>query len=145
MSSAAHRHLLAARTRWAALLKFGVGGVLSVSIALGMSALLHEVLGIRETFAAAGGLVSALTVNFFVLRYIVFAGTVVSIPQQLAGYLGSAGVFRGLEYVGFLLLNTLVQIHYLVALTIVLGVSFLLKFLVYDKWVFKRGEHGPQQ
>jgi putative flippase GtrA len=143
MTSVAHRRPNAARARWAALVKFGLGGVLSVSIALGTTALLHEVLGVREALAAAGGLVAALTANFFVLRYVVFRGTVVSVPQQVLGYLGSAGVFRGLEYLGFLLLNGLVQIHYLVALTTVLGVSFLLKFFVFEKWIFARGKQDP--
>lgn len=145
MNSVASRRLLAARTRWAALLKFGAGGVLSASIALGVSALLHELASVREALAAAAGLVSALAVNFFALRYVVFSGTVVSVPRQLLGYLGSACVFRGLEYVGFLLLNGLVAVHYLVALTIVLGISFLLKFLVYDKWIFARSRQGRRQ
>ena len=103
-----------------------------------MSALLHEVLGMREAVAAAGGLASALTANFFALRYIVFTGTVVGAPLQLAGYLGSAGVFRAVEYCGFLLVNALTHFHYLLTLLIVLGASFFMKFLVYEKWIFKR-------
>lgn len=119
--------------------------MLSIAITLGVSAFLHEVLGLSESLAAGGGLASALTANFFALRYVVFAGTMVSTPLQLVGYLGSSGAFRAAEYCGFLLLNAFIQFHYLVTLVIVLGASFFMKFLVYEKWIFKRGVPDPQQ
>jgi len=128
--------------RWHAkagtLLRFAAGGLISAPIAIGVTALLHETFAVSEPLAAAGGLGTALVVNFFVLRHLVFASTLTPILRQLSMFLASSGVFRGFEYLGFLLLNVLLNVPYLIALVAVLGVSFILKFLVYDKLVFAR-------
>ncbi|MGH7628530.1 MAG: GtrA family protein [Gemmatimonadales bacterium] len=124
------------------VVRFAAGGVLSSSVLLGTSALLHEVLGIAEPVAAAGGIGAALIVNFVFLRYYVFRGSVVPPVRQGLMFLSSSGVFRGLEYLGFLVLNLMFKVRYLVALVIVLCVSFTLKFLLYDRWIFARPAGG---
>jgi len=124
--------------RLAALFRFGIGGLLSSAVAVGITALLHEAGEWDERVAAAAGLAAALVVNFGVLRYYVFRGTHVPFTSQLVRFLGSSGIFRMLEYGAFLLLAAFTGIHYLVTLVLVLGVSFGLKFFVYDSWVFSR-------
>ena len=130
------------KARWLALLRFGMGGLLSSGVALATTAALHELGSLTERRAAAVGLGAALIVNFLVLRYFVFRGTRSPFLSQLVLFLGSSGVFRGLEYLGFLLVNGVLGIHYLLALIIVLGCSFILKFAVYEGWVFVRSA-GP--
>jgi putative flippase GtrA len=118
------------------LIRFAAGGVLSSGVTLGVTALLHELVGVSESVAAAGGLATALIVNFVFLRIVVFGSRAAPIMHQLAKFLASSGAFRAFEYVAFLIVNSLFPIHYLVALILVLGSSFLLKFLVYERFVF---------
>ena len=127
----------------AALIRFFVGGLLSVGVTLGVTAFLHEVNGVREQTAAAFGFVCALVTNFLFMRLYVFRGTKVPLLRQLALFLASSGVFRCLEYAGFYLTHA-AGVHYLLALVLVLGCSFILKFFVYEKLVFAR-KPSPQQ
>jgi len=127
------------KARLASLVRFGIGGVLSSGVALGSTALLHELGSVNERLAAAVGLAAALTVNFVMLRFFVFRGTRSAFVPQLLVFLGSSGVFRGLEYAAFFALNALLHVQYLLAMVAVLGCSFILKFLVYEGWVFVRG------
>jgi putative flippase GtrA len=92
--------------------------------------------------AAALGLASALVVNFLMLRYFIFRGTQLPWGRQLLTFLASSGVFRGIEYLGFLLVNSLAGVHYLLALVLVLAGSFILKFIVYEGWVFAKRSHS---
>ena len=117
--------------------RFAAGGLVSAPLAIGVTALLHEIFGVGPETAAAFGLLAAMTTNFIVLRYFVFAGTSLRLLRQLGMFLASSGVFRGIEYIGFLILNG-IGVQYLIAMVTVLGLSFLLKFLVYDKLVFAR-------
>lgn len=119
-------------------MRFAAGGLISMPVTIGVTALLHEVFALHESAAAAAGLVAALTANFLFLRYVVFASTATPILRQLAMFLASSGVFRGLEYVAFLLLNAALEAQYLLVLAGVLGVSFIIKFLVYENFVFAR-------
>jgi putative flippase GtrA len=125
-----------------ALGRFFVGGVVSVGVTLAATALLHELAEVPEPVAAAIGLATALVVNFLVLRFFAFRGTGMPLGKQLLMFLGSSGVFRALEYGAFYVLHWL-GVYYLLALVIVLGGSFIVKFLVYDRFVFARGRvHG---
>ena len=132
------RDELLTKARLTALARFGVGGLLSSGVAVSVTAALHEFGFLTERAAAAVGLATALIVNFLVLRYFVVRGTHLPLVRQQLLFLGSSGAFRGLEYLGFLLVNTLFRMHYLLALVLVLGVSFILKFVVYEGWVFAR-------
>jgi putative flippase GtrA len=120
-----------------ALARFLAGGVASTVVTLGTTAALHEMAGIPEVIAAAVGLAASLLVNFAVLRFFVFRGTELPLVRQAMMFLGSSGVFRGLEYSGFFVLH-LVGVHYLVGLVLVLGSSFVVKFFVYERLVFSR-------
>jgi len=131
------------RDTLAKLIRFGAGGVLSAGTTIGTTALLHEIFGVRESFAAAVGFAAALSVNYFFLRYIVFRHSHVAPGRQLILFIGSTGVFRGLEYLAFLVLNTWLHVPYLAALPAVLMVSFLVKFIVYDRYVFARRRGEP--
>jgi len=120
-----------------ALVRFFVGGLLSVGVTLGVTAYLHEIVGVHERIAAAVGFACALVTNFLFMRFYVFRGTPVPLLRQLAMFLASSGVFRGLEYAGFWATNA-AGVHYLAALVLVLGCSFVIKFVVYEKLVFAR-------
>jgi putative flippase GtrA len=130
---------LLTRAKLESLARFALGGVLSSGISIGTTALLHEVGSVSPRIAAAVGLALALLVNFVVLRYFVFkGGSPRPLARQLVMFLGSSGVFRALEYVGFLILSSWLKLHYMVAMLATLAVSFVLKFLFYEMWVFRR-------
>jgi putative flippase GtrA len=130
--------------KFKALIRFGLGGVLSSAVALGTTALLHEMGDVPERIAGAGGLAAALCVNFVVLRVFVFRATQTSAWRQLPMFLATTGAFRALEYTAFFMINKYLHMHYLLAMVLVLGSSFVLKFLVYEGLVFvkKAGNTG---
>jgi len=125
-------------SRLPALVRFGLGGVLSSTVVLGLSALLAETGTAGTRVAPAFGLAASLAVNFAVMRRLVFRGTQRPLARQAVEYLASSGVFRGLEYLGFLVVDSVLHLHYLVALVVVLGTSFGLKFVWYEGFVFRR-------
>jgi putative flippase GtrA len=127
----------------AALIRFFVGGLLSVGVTAGVTTFLHEIHGVGVPQAGAAGFVSSLVTNFLFMRFYVFRGTKVPLLRQLAMFLASSGVFRGLEYAGFYVTQA-AGVHYQLALLLVLGCSFMLKFFVYEKLVFAR-KASPQQ
>jgi putative flippase GtrA len=109
----------------------------SAGTILGVAALLHEIRGVPEAISAALGLATALFVNFAVMRYFVFTGTRQPLLRQFMMFLGSSGIFRGGEYAGFFVMH-LAGMNYLLALILVQGGSFIIKFFVYQNVVFAR-------
>jgi putative flippase GtrA len=125
--------MLAIRERIASLARFALGGVLSSAVVLGVSAGLHEGGFTGERVAAAVGLAASLVVNFNVMRHFVFRGAQEPLLRQWLQFLVSSGVLRGLEYVAFLIVLDVFQLQYLLALLLVLGASFVLKFVIYGR------------
>lgn len=130
------------RATLSSLVRFGAGGVLSFATTYGVTALLHERFAVSEHIAAAAGFIAALFVNFFFLRHFVFRGEHMALRRQLVLFLGSTGAFRAVEYLAFLVLNVWLHMSYRIALPAVLVSSFLLKFIVYDRYVFARKRNG---
>lgn len=131
-------NLQSLQKKWPALLRFAAGGVLSAGVTLSVTAVLHEAFAVPEPKAAAIAMLAALSVNYVFLRYVAFRGTHIPWQRQLVLFFASTGVFRGIEYLAFLAVNVWFGVHYLVALMGVMGASFLLKFTVYEGWVFAR-------
>lgn len=108
-----------------------VSGVLS----LGIPFVLRECFHIDPKIAVAVGLAVAFFVNFATVKFYVFRhkGRIV---DELPRYAVASLAFRLGEYVFFLLLDAVVGLHYMIALTIVLLISFCLKFLTLKLIVF---------
>jgi putative flippase GtrA len=121
-----------------ALIRFGLGGVVSATVAVGTTALLHEIGGLPERVAGAGGFAAALVVNFFVLRYFVFAASGGALRRQLTSFLATTGALRAVEFAAFYAVNKYLHLHYLLTMVLVLGISFLVKFLIYEGIVFAK-------
>ena len=117
-------------------LRFGFSGVLSLPANLAVTALLHEVFGFIVEVAAACGFIAALVVGFAMCRYVVFDASAGSPARQFAAYAVSSAFFRGLEYAAFVLLYQYAEVHYVVSIVVVVGVSFLVKFVYYKHVVF---------
>lgn len=123
------------------LVRFGLSGVVSSTVALGTAALLHEWAELPERPAGGLGFVAALLVNFFVLRVFVFRATHDAAWRQALTYLATSGMFRLFEFFAFYIVNKYVHVQYLIAMVLVLGVSFVVKFVTYRGFVFR----GPGQ
>ena len=131
------------RARLASLVRFAMGGVASSAVVLGVSAGLRESGLTGERVAAAVGLATSLVVNFNVMRHFVFRGAQEPLLRQLLQFLASSGVFRALEYLAFLIVLDVFEVQYLLALLLVLGTSFALKFVVYGRIFRDRSQSAP--
>ncbi len=113
------------------ILATGIGFAINV----GLTAFLHEILGIPPGIAFAVALACAYAVNFFNNRKWVFASDAAAVPQVVRFLSVSLG-FRLAEYLVFLLLFNILGIHYLFAVLISLSSFYFLKFFVYKEIVF---------
>lgn len=109
---------------------------LSVSANLGGTAFLHEVVGLSEEVAFGIMVVLVFFLNFFMMRHYVCCSSDGSLQRQFLFFLLSSLTFRGLEYLSFLLLHSVIGIQYLIAITGILGISFFCKFFFYRSFVF---------
>ena len=120
------------------ILASGIGFAINV----GLTAFLHEILGIPPGIAFAAALACAYAVNFFNNRKWVFASDAATVPQVVR-FLSVSLVFRLLEYLVFLILYSTLGMHYLLAVLISLFSFYFLKFFVYKELVFTSKRDTP--
>ena len=124
-------------TTFGRLVRFGALGAVGFALNLAVTISLHELLGAPEELAFAVALVVVFVFGFLTNRHLIFVGATRGDPRkQLFKYAISNAGFRMAEYVGFLVLHTLLRLPYLLAIVAVLGVSFLTKFFTYSTVVF---------
>lgn len=124
--------------RTGASLRYLVFSGFSFCVNLGVTATLHEMLGVVPEVAFAIALVTVFVINFAGLRWWIFAGTKRPFGSQLLGFALSSLGFRGLEYAGYLVLLLGLGVPYLGAALAVIGISFVAKYVLYDSWLFSR-------
>lgn len=127
-----------------AMTGFGLLGLVSFTLNLGLSALFHEVMGASEELAFGISLAVIFAVNFLACRYLIFDAAGGNLAQQLTAFTLSSLVFRGMEYGAFLLLHSLIGMHYLFAIITVLGTSMISKFFFYRGAVFVEQNNSNQ-
>ena len=99
-------------------MRFGLVGLFIFAIALGLTALQHEVLGFSEELAFGITLVVVLVVGFLANRHLVFDASAGDVRRQSAHYAVASLVFRALQYLSFLALHTWLGMAYPLAITI---------------------------
>lgn len=119
-------------------LRFCILTGISFSINFGLTALLHDVLGVSAEASFAAALATVYIVNFILKRYYVYRARSGDIKRQMVLYALSAVGFRSAEYLAFLLVHTGLGLHYLLSIFLVLFVSFMVKFFYYKNVVFLR-------
>lgn len=123
--------------------RWGVNTVASFIVNLGVTAGLHEVLSVRAEIAYAAGLLTVFLMNFGFFRYYVFVQPEpMPIRRQFAAYTASAIGFRVSEYLGFLVLHTMLGVHYIITMFVVQGATFVMKFFFYGRLVFRGRQNG---
>jgi putative flippase GtrA len=131
------------KRRWLiTFLKYLLMSGVSLGINLGLTALLHELGGIREEFAFAISIGVVLVTNFLGLRYFVFPGQRGRIVGQFVLFVLSCSGFRASEYAAFLALHTWMGMAYPVSIFLILLASFLMKFFYYGAVIFSKPASG---
>lgn len=126
------------------LLRFGALGAVGFGINIAVTVTLTEILGLPEELSFAIALAVVFTFSFVTSRYLIFPEAASGDPRkQLAKFAVSSAAFRGAEYIGFLLLHTVMGLAYLLAIVGVLGISFLTKFVTYSTVVFTSEGEAP--
>ena len=124
-------------TTFRRIARFAALGVAGFVLNLVITVSLHEWLGAPEELAFAVALAVVFGFSFLTSRHLIFADAAHGDPkkQLLKFAIFSAG-FRVSEYIGFLVLHTLLHLPYLPSIVAVLSVSFLTKFFTYSTVVF---------
>jgi hypothetical protein len=76
------------------------------------------------------------------MRYYVCRASRGNFRKQLTAYFFSALGFRGLEYLSFLLVHTVVGVDYLIVIVLITGLSFVGKFFYYRNVIFGENRKG---
>ena len=118
------------------LARFLAVSALGFALNLTITGCLHELLGTSEELAFAVALITVFSYNFVACRYFIFRATNADPRQQLIKYALSSAAFRLAEYAAFVLIHTVLNVHYLVAAVLVLGASFFGKYFFYGSVVF---------
>jgi putative flippase GtrA len=124
------------------VVRFGAMTLMSASVTVGLPIILHEFFGVRPHLAAAIAFAAAFLLNFLSLRRLVFRSER-GAARDFVTFALSSLAFRGAEYVAFLLLTTMLRVHYVVALLCVLSLSALAKFFWYRR-VMHGGDAGTR-
>lgn len=137
MTKAVRGILRATTFRWL------VNTAASFVVNLGLTIGLHEGFGVATEIAYAVALVAVFLMNFAFFRYYVFVQEEpLPIRAQFVAYTGSAVGFRLSEYAGFLVMHTLLGVHYVIAIVLVQGAAFVAKYFFYGKLVFRGRNAG---
>jgi putative flippase GtrA len=127
----------------AAAIRYVLASLLSAGITLGLPVVMVEVGGFDPSQAAATALLTALVVNFLLLKFYVYRNDG-RWQAQAVRYLLVAALFRLGEFCVFLALHQLLGWFYFVALVVTLGLSFIAKFFAYYYLVFSGGGEGDR-
>lgn len=131
-----------ARLLQSSFVRFGLVSILSFSVNVGLTALLHEVFHLSAELAFAIALAIVMAQNFLLSRYYIYDGRSGNPAHQLVLYVMSSLGFRGAEYVAFLVGHTWLGAPYLPTTIGVLMTSVLIKFFYYRCVVFERKPAG---
>jgi len=115
-------------------IRYVIQSLISAAGNLGITAALHEGFSVAEEIAYAVALVCVFAINFLGFRYFVYPGRHRPVAKQLAAFFLSSIGFRLTEYVSFVIL--IWWIPYQLAIVLILGVSFVTKFVFYRYRVF---------
>jgi putative flippase GtrA len=122
--------------RTGAPLRFVLLGAISFTTNLCVTAGLHELAGVSPDVSFATGLATVFAINFAAMRWWVFPDSGLPMARQLAGFAMMSVVFRGSEFLVFLLLRHVGGTYYLFAAGGTLGLSMIVKYFVYGSWLF---------
>lgn len=112
---------------------------------LALTFCLVEFLGVAPGPAYAISLVAIFLSNFHLVRYWVYPERVAdrSWGQQFAPFLVASLVFRGSEWLAYLILIDWLEVFYLLAVVVVQVTFFIAKYFLYDRVIFNPRRSPP--
>jgi putative flippase GtrA len=117
-------------------IRYVIASAFSFGLTLLLSFLSKTVVGLNEYTSVAITLLIVFVTNFFVIRILVFKST--SDPKaQLITFAASSLAFRGLDYLLFLFLFSLLGLPYMLALGAGLTFTFILKYIFQKHVIFR--------
>jgi putative flippase GtrA len=117
-----------------------VVSAVSFFLNVGLTAFLHEIINLKPMWAYGISLIILLCMNFCLMRYWVYRQEMQpgTLKKQFVATAATSIGFRLSEWLVFIGLNEFLGLYYLLAMLIVMGISFFLKFFVYDALIFNR-------
>jgi len=110
-------------------IRFAILSAVSFVGYLGLTALLHERMGINSYVAVPIAMACITLFNFFSLRLVIFKPSERGWLPDLLGFLASIAGFRFAEYAAFIVLHGLLGLPYLPAYAVILATSAVCKFM----------------
>jgi len=123
------------------LIRFGMSGLAGAFVNILTTAFLHEIFFISTRFAYAVGLAVATVLNFHLCRTKVFQSGG-NAWLQLIIFVFSSLLFRSMEFAAFMIQEMTINLPYLLAIIIIQGITFFIKFIYYRRLVFERLDNG---
>ena len=118
------------------LILFGLGGILLLTTKLILTYALTDILRINITISYLITIIIATIIGFLYSYYVTFKNKTEPL-KKFTKYTASIGIFYAADYVAVLILTKTLGIYHLVSIIIVTTIIFFLKFIVYDKLIFK--------
>jgi putative flippase GtrA len=126
------------RLGWrSAVRRFAHASAAAFAANLGVTMLLHEMLGVAPAQAYAVALAVVFVQSFLFLRFYVYGRQNSPWLLQFLKYAPSTAAFRGFEFLAFFFAEGVLGIDYRVAIVLIAGLSLTTKFLFYRQVVFR--------
>ena len=115
---------------------FGAAGIISIGVNFIVTGCLHELLNMPARIAYAFGLATTIVINFIFIRSVIFQSHN-NFSRQFFIFLFSSFVFRGLEWLVFVVIETIADLPYWGVMFFIHAVSAFIKFCYYKIFLFK--------
>jgi len=116
--------------------RYLLGGVISYGLKLGITAFLTEILGWWYFRSYITAISSVIIFNFFFAVYVVFKATQEK-TKKFVAYTCTVCVFYALDVLSVKFLTEFIKLHYMVSIIIITSILLVVKFFVYERWVFR--------
>ena len=127
-------HPVRQRATLTKLTKLGTLGIITFFLTLGITAFLKEVVGMYYLYSYIVALIITTIINFVLNVKAVFY--VKPNNARIIKYLATLATFFIINPLILGVLTDALHLHYLISTMLVTIGSFLLKFFIYDRWVF---------
>ena len=123
------------------LILFGLGGILILTTKLILTYTLTDILGINIIISYLVTIIIATIIGFLYSYHITFKNKTEPL-KKFTKYTASIGMFYAADYAIVLTLTKTLGIYHLISIIITTIIIFFLKFIIYDKLIFKEKNYN---
>jgi len=117
---------------------FVLSGTMSYGLKLGITAFLTEILGWWYFRSYVISLTLVILLNFFLNMYVVFDSRDRKF-KKLGKYIPTVTFFFFVDALLVKFMTDIMNLYYILSIILVTTVLLVVKFVVYDKWIFRDG------